>query len=95
MYVPGPTAGKCANTELFALQSLAVCRRELLSYGILQGSSAVTHPLHKAGLVILGGVRSAWVERGISAFQRTRRSCRLDTSPSTVSSLPSSFQRRG
>ena len=54
VYVPGPTAGKCANTELFALQSRAVCRRELLSYGILQGSSAVTHPLHKAGLVILG-----------------------------------------
>lgn len=94
MYVPGPTAGKCTNTES-ALQSRVVCIREVLSCGILQGSLAMTHPLHKAGLVTPGGVRSARVERGISASQRTHRNCCLDTSPSTVSSLSSSFQKRG
>ena len=95
MHVPGPTAGKCVNTELFALQSCVACRREVLSCGILQGSLAVTHPLHKAGLVIPGGVRSARVERGISASQRTRQNCCLDTPPSTISPLSSSFQKCG
>lgn len=43
------------NVQLCALQSRAVCRRGLLSCGILHGLSAVTHHPRKAGLVIPGG----------------------------------------
>lgn len=53
--IPGQTVRKCANAGIVPLQSWVMCRWEPSSCGAPQSSSAVTHPLHQAGLVIAGG----------------------------------------